>query len=210
MKLTARDLEALYDFKKIMVSTCPEIVFATEDDCHGEIEKTVASHIAELTQRQWEAVFDSRYSELFQDGTPHISWNTDRSHILSALLSKAGRERGFETLATDNWEETWRSAYVQWIRTPCGAVVKYKREEPRVWDSYSRTTYCGKVVPPEEVPPRTTHCVAILAVDGFGKAYLADQHCGTQDACEQWAVDALKRYGRDDRVFVKFMDLEKR
>jgi hypothetical protein len=202
------NIEILYDFKKIMMDTCPEILKCTESDCHGRIEEIVMNHIDELTDEQWRAVFDRRYDNLFQDGIPHISWNTDRSRILTMVLNSSIKKRdGYKTLSADNYPATWVDVNIQWIRVPSGTVIKYKHESPRVWSGSERTRYYGSVVETADVPPKATHCVAALTIDDFNKVHMVDQSCGTQDECEEWIVNISKQYG--GHVFIKMMEIDK-
>ena len=204
-----KTIENLYDFKKIMMSTMPEILRCTINDTHGKIESIIAEHIADLTDEQWRAVFDWKYSELFQDGIPHVSWNTDRSKILNAILNAESKDiKGFEELNADTWAETWVNVRVKWIRVPSGTVIKYKREDPRVWSSGSNTRYCGSIVEEKDVPRKATHCVVLLAVNGFNEAMIVDQYAGPQDECEDWLVKSVAKYGKD--IIVKFIELKKK
>lgn len=202
-------IEVLYDFKKVMMSAVPEILHCTLADTHGKIESIIAAHIADLTDEQWRAVFDWKYNELFQDGIPHMSWNTDRSTILNAILNAENKGvNGFEELNADNWAETWVNVRVKWIKVPSGTVIKYKREDPRVWSSGSNTRYYGSIVEKEDVPRKATHCVVLLAVNGFNEAMIVDQYAGPQDECEDWLVKSVAKYGKD--IIVKFIELKKK
>lgn len=201
------DLEILYDFKKVMMSTAPEILRCTLADNHGKIEQIIVEHITDITDEQWRAIFDRKYSNLFQDGMPHISWNIDRSKILCALSNAVERgSRGYERISADHWSEIWYKIRVQWIKVPCGTIIKYRREDPISWSSYSRTKYDGEVVEPDKAPKKATHCAVILAVSKFNEASIIDQYAGTQDEYEAWLVKAVSKYGNS--VFVKLISLE--
>ena len=93
-----------------------------------------------------------------------------------------------------------------YIKTPCGAVIKYTQEVPRVWDSYSYTNYYGRVMEPEKVPAKATHTVALIACNSFGVAGIVGQHSGTMGQCEEWVTEQAKRYGKD-MPSVKFIPL---
>lgn len=199
-------LENLYDFKKEMMDVIPGIVRMTLDDCHGGIEQLVTDNIDKLEERHWKAVLDSKYNELFQDGIPHVSWNTDRGRLLNTLRKNAMDKRpGYEKISTDSWSETWYCVKVMYIKTPAGAVIKYKMEEPKAV-SGSRHHYYGSVVPPEEVPEKATHTVVLLVPDAYGKVRIADQRTGTMRQCEEWLADRARDRGREMRE-VKFVRL---
>ena len=202
------ELENLYDFKKEMMDVIPDIVRMTMNDCHGELEQLVADNMDKLQERHWKAVFDSKYNELFQDGIPHVSWNTDRSKIINSLVHKAidDRSNGYRKITVDCWPETWRDVTVMYVRTPGGTVIKCKKSSPRVWDSYSRTQYYGTVVPPEEVPEAATHTVVLIGCDVYGKASVYDQFTGTMGQCEEWLAEQARRRGRE-MPEVKFIKL---
>ena len=201
-------LENLYDFKKEMMDVIPDIVRMTLDDCHGNLERLVTDSMDKLQERHWKAVFDSKYNELFQDGIPHVSWNTDRSTLLRALSSAAfdDRRRDYSKLSADAWSETWYDIRVLYIKTPCGAVIKYRMEEPRAWSSYSRYRYTGSVVPSEEVPAKATHTVVLVGCDKYGVAGIYDQFTGTMGQCEEWLSEQARRRGRE-MPEVKFIKL---
>ncbi len=201
-------IENLYDFKKEMMDVLPEICRMTVQDTHGEIEKLIIENMDKLEERHWKAVFNPQYNELFEDGIPHVSWNTDRSGVVTALMNRAkdDRFRRYKKVAMDSWPETWRDIRVMYVETPCGAVVKCQVESPRVWDSYSRTQYCGSVVPPEEVPARATHTVVLIGCDTYGKAGIYAQFTGTMGQCEEWVAEQARRRGRE-MPEVKFIPL---
>lgn len=201
-------IENLYDFKKEMMDVLPEITRMTLSDTRGKIEKLITDNMDKLEERHWKAVFDSKYNELFEDGVPHVSWNTDRSGIVSALMNRAkdNRVRGYKKVAMDSWSETWYNIRVMYVETPCGAVIKCKVESPRVWDSYSRTKYCGSVMPPEEVPAKATHTVVLIGCDIYGVASIHAQHTGTMGQCEEWVAEQARRNGRE-MPEVKFIPL---
>jgi hypothetical protein len=162
-----------------------------------------------LQERHWKAVFDSQYNELFQDGIPHVSWNTDRSKILNSLVHKAidERSRDYRKITVDSWAETWSNVTVMYVRTPGGTVIKYKKASPRVWDSRSNTRYYGTVVPPEEVPEAATHTVVLIGCDIYGKASVYDQFTGTMGQCEDWLAEQA-RCRRREMPEVKFIKLK--
>jgi hypothetical protein len=203
------ELENLYDFKKEMMDVIPDIVRMTLDDCHGNLEQLVVDNMDKLQERHWKAVFDSQYNELFQDGIPHVSWNTDRSKILNSLVHKAidERSRDYRKITVDSWTETWSNVTVMYVRTPGGTVIKYKKASPRVWDSRSNTRYYGTVVPPEEVPEAATHTVVLIGCDIYGKASVYDQFTGTMGQCEDWLAEQA-RCRRREMPEVKFIKLK--
>lgn len=202
--------ENLYDFKKEMMDVLPEICRMTVQDTHVSIEKLIIDNMDKLEERHWKAVFDPKYNGLFEDGIPHVSWNTDRSSIVTALMRRAkdDRDRGYKKVAVDSWPETWMDVRVMYVETPCGAVIKCQVESPRVWDSYSRTRYCGRVTPPEEVPAKATHTVVLIGCDAYGVAVIHAQHTGTMGQCEEWVAEQARSNG-GKMPEVKFIPLEK-
>lgn len=204
------NIENLYDFKKEMMDVIPDIVRMTLDDCRGNLEQLIVDNMDKLQERHWKAVFDSQYNELFQDGVPHVSWNTDRSKILNRLVNKAldERSRDYRKITVDHWPETWREVTVMYVRTPDGTVIKCEKASPRVWDSYSRTQYYGTVVPPEEVPEAATHTVVLIGCDVYGKASVYDQFTGTIGQCEEWLAEQARSRGREmpEVKFIKLKD----
>ncbi len=201
-------IENLYDFKKEMMDVLPEITRMTAEDTRGNIEKLILENMDKLEERHWLAVFDNKYNELFEDGIPHVSWNTDRSRIVSALMSQANdnRFRYYRKVAMDSWPETWRDVRVMYVETPRGTVIKCQIESPRVWDSYSRTQYYGYVIPPENVPARATHTVVLIGCDAYGVASIHAQHTGTMGQCEEWVAEQARRAGHE-MPEVKFIPL---
>lgn len=202
--------ENLYDFKKEMMDVIPDIVRMTLNDCHGEIEQLIVDSMDKLQERHWKAVFDSKYNELFQDGVPHVSWNTDRSKIITRLVHNAvdNRSRDYRKITVDHWAETWWDVTVMYVRTPDGTVIECKKESPRTWSSYSRTKYCGKAVPPEEVPETATHTVVLIGCDTYGKAGIYGQFTGTMGQCEEWLAEQARDRGREmpEVKFIKLKD----
>lgn len=201
-------IENLYDFKKEMMDVIPDILRMTIDDCHGKLERLVTDNMDKLQERHWKAVFDSKYDELFQDGISHVSWNTDRSTLLRALFSAVFDDcrRGYSKLSADAWNETWYDIRILYIKTPCGAVIKYRMEEPRSWSSHCRHKHIGSVVPPEEVPEKSTHTVVLIGCDKYGVAGIYGQFTGSMRQCEEWVTEQARHRGRE-MPEVKFIKL---
>ena len=201
-------IENLYDFKKEMMDMLPDITRMTLGDTRGNIEKLIIDNMDRLEERHWKAVFDSKYNELFEDGIPHVSWNTDRSKIINNLVRKAidERSRDYRKITVDCWTEPWSDVTVMYVRTPGGTVIKCEKSSPRVWDSRSDTRYYGTVVPPEEVPDVATHTVVLIGCDVYGKASVYDQFTGTMGQCEEWLAEQVRRRGRE-MPEVKFIKL---
>lgn len=196
------------DFKALFPDNLPELKDLTVNDCHGKIESVIANNMAKLTEAQWKAVFDRNFNELFQDGIPHMSWNTDRHQIICRLIEYASRNQfGFKKLCARTYDETWVEVNEMWVQVPCGTVVKCKVEEPHVWQSSSRTRYNGVVVAPEETPKKKTHIAILMACTRYCKAIIVDQFAGSQDECEDWITEQAKKHG-DRMPFVKLMKIE--
>ena len=203
-------LETLYDFKKELMDVIPGIVRMTVNDCHGGIENLIVENIELLEERHWKAVFNSKYNLLFTDGIPQVSWNTDRSKILCTLAKAVfdNHRNNFEKITVDSWDETWYHIKVMYLRTPKGTVIKYRREDPICWTSYSNTRFYGSVVQLEDVPEKATHTVVLFVCDKFGTAHISDQYTGSMSECEDWIKRKAGDYshGMPDIKIIKLED----
>ena len=110
----------------------PNIDFSDVTSGYDQVESKLVDHIKEFTTEQWQVICDSKYNDLFQTGSPHINWNTDRGMICRKLIFK---ERPCKT-----WYETWSDIRVYSIQMK-DCVLEIKVDEPRMWSSYSRTKY---------------------------------------------------------------------
>lgn len=185
----------LNEFKALFADNLPEISNLTVNDNHGKIEAFIANNAPKLTEEQWKAVLSSKYSNLFEDGVPHVSWNTDRATIIGRIMEYAmGNRFGFEKLSVKTYDETWVHVRIMWLKTPCGTVLKCKIEEPHVLSS-SRTRYYVEVIKPEDAPQKVTHIVMLISYTKYAEAHIIEQFAGSQDGCEEWLREKAKKYG---------------
>lgn len=175
-------------------SLFPNIDFSEVDSMYNQIEDLLVKHIDEFTVEQWKAICDWKYSDLFQDGIPHISWNTDRSNLCLALIRNM---RPYKT-----YDETWYEVKVYSIKTK-ECVLEVKIESPRSFSSSSRTHYYLKVT--EEFKPVPTHRAIIIAIASDTKAYITNQFAGTESECEDWVSNQL---GRRTGQYFKIMPIQ--
>jgi len=146
------------------------------------LEQVLAPHVLEFTRKQWEIILDYHYSDLFQNGSPHYSWNTDREHLYHSLYHAMKDPRPVKV-----WNETWDKCARYCVTTPTGVVIELKEEHPHIHqfgsgreDHYKITVKDG----PAEVPP--THCAVVIGYDKQEGAYLGKQFAGTFDECVDW------------------------
>jgi len=162
----------------------PNIDFSTVTSGYDQVEKLLLPHLDTFTAEQWKAVLDSKYSDLFQTGSPHYNWNTDRSYIIRKLLEK----HGLRPCAT--WNETWYSIRKYSLKLPTGVILEMKIEDPISWTSSSGTHYHIKIA--DEFIPVPTHRAVILGLGNDTRAYIANQFAGTLDECENWVAKNVK------------------
>ena len=160
----------------------PNIDFSKVNSGYNQVENLLVKHIDEFTADQWQAICDYHFNDLFQDGTPHVSWNTDRSDLCRALI----RSR----MPYKTYEETWYNVKIYSIKTN-ECVLEVKIEEPKIWSSTDRTHYYLKVT--EEFKPVPTHRAIIIAIASDTKAYITNQFAGTESECEDWVAKTLKQ-----------------
>ena len=151
---------------------------------YNKLEALLAKHVLEFTRKQWEVILDYKYSDLFQSGMPHYSWNTDREHLYKALYNAMNEPRPVKV-----WDETWVKCTKYCVTTPTGVVIEMKEEHPHLYgysncrqDRYHMIVKDG---PAELVP---THCAVTIGYDKTTGAFLNKQFTGTFDECVDWVA----------------------
>ena len=160
----------------------PDLDFSKVDSGYNQVENILLEHVQEFTAEQWQVICDSKYSDLFQDGTPHVSWNTDRGSICRKLI--------FKEHPCKTWYETWSDVRVYSIQMK-DCVLEIKVDEPRMWNSYSRTRYYLKVT--DVFTPIPTHRAVILAIGSDTRAYIKDEFAGSLNDCEEWVSKTIEK-----------------
>lgn len=153
----------------------PNIDFSDVDSGYDQVERKLLDHIKEFTPEQWQVICDYTYDNLFQNGTPHYSWNTDRASICCALIKNL--------MPYKTYSEFWYDIEHYSIQMN-GCVLEVKIEEPRSFSSSSRTKYFLKVA--EVYQPVPTHRAVILRIGSDTKVYIKDQYAGSLNECEEW------------------------
>jgi hypothetical protein len=166
------------------------IDFSDIETGYNKIEQRICSDLNfdELTEKQWHAILEHKYDDLFQNGTPHISWNTDRSSIFATI------HNCFKAYTGDSWDETWVHVTSLYYKFKSGVVLNLKREEPIVWGS-GNTRYRISIVDETNIPKVNTHTAVIMAVnDVYGKVSIVEQHTGTEDEVSDWLLQKGRKY----------------
>jgi hypothetical protein len=158
----------------------PGLDFSKVDSGYNQVESILLEHVQEFTAEQWKVICDNKYNDLFQSGSPHIDWSTDRRRICQKLIYK---ERPCKT-----WYETWSDIRVYSIEMK-DCVLEIKVDEPRMWSSYSRTKYYLKVT--DVYTPAPTHRAVIFSIGPDTRVYISDQFAGTLNECEEWVSKNL-------------------
>ena len=176
------------------------IDFSDIETGYNRIEQRICSDLNfdELTEKQWHAILDHTYDDLFQDGMPHVSWNTDRSSIFATI------NNCFKSYTGDSWDETWYHVIVLYYKFKSGVVIRLKKEEPIVWGSGSRTRCTVSIVPEDKLPKINTHTAVIFSVNKtYGKVHIVEQYTGTEDEVADWLLEKGKKYG--DKCFARII-----
>lgn len=167
--------------------------FSDIDTGYNKIEERICEQLDldKLSEEQLTAIFSYKYSDLFQNGIPHVSWNTDRSGIYYKLVKE------LKPYSSSWYEETWYTVYVSYFVTSTGVAIKAIKEEPRVWGSGS-TKHNMTVIPKDSLPSKKTHTGIILGVDPeYGKAFIRDQFSGSEDEVTDWVLQMGQKYGKN-------------
>jgi len=188
----------MVDFGKISTlldefkTNFPDIDFSSipaDWNGYGKLEHVLSEHVKEFTKEQWKVIFDYKYADLFQDGTPHYSWNTDRSGIASAAINEF---LGDNPVPTKVWDATWDSKKVYYIDAN-GTFLEVTISTPHPFCN-GRTSYSTRIV--DEMPDVPTHVAVRLAMyKRDGKVYVADQFIGTNKTCNEWIAQMSKEKG---------------
>lgn len=162
----------------------PKIDFSNVTSGYDQVEKLLLPHLDTFTVEQWKVILDWKYNNLFQVGTPHISWRDEREYIIYELINKHSLR------PCKTWHETWYDVRLYSLRLPAGVILEMKIEDPISWSGSSRTRYNIRIA--DEFIPVPTHRAVILAVASDTKAYITDQFAGTLDECENWVAENVK------------------
>lgn len=163
-------------------------------DCHGEIEKEICKHIKELSEEQWNIILGRKVNDLFQDGIPHISWNTDRSHIFREI------ERLYKPVASKTYDETWYRVTIRYYEVLPGFYLKLKFE-----DSHSISGSSHRYISVVSEVPDYTHSAAIILLNNDGSFSILDQMTGTESACKEFIVRECANYHGSKQVTFELM-----
>lgn len=167
----------------------PKIDFSNVTSGYNQVENILVKHIKEFGPDQWKAIVNSKYNDLFQDGSPHFSWNTDRHAIVWELVEDQKPCR--------TWRETWYDCRLYSVQMG-ETLLEIKIEEPRTMSG--RTHYYLRIA--EEFIPVPTHRAVVIGIGSDTRAYISDQFAGTENECENWVAENVK--GR----FFKIMKIE--
>ena len=162
----------------------PEIDFSNVTSGYDQVEKLLLPHLDTFTVEQWKVILDSRYSNLFQRGTPHISWRDERELIIYELINR----HNLRPCAT--WNETWYSVRKYSLKLPAGVILEMLIRDPISWSGGSRTHYYIEIT--DEFIPVPTHRAVIIGIDTDTRAYITNQFAGTLDECENWVAKHVK------------------
>ena len=160
--------------------------------CYDEIELEVCKHLKELDSDEWGIVLSSNFNDLFQNGIPHISWNTDRRLIARQL------ERSYEELTSTSWDETWVKCTKRWYEVLPGLIISVKWEEPHLLSGGS--TRCFVRIE-KDVPEVYTHSAAIIGLNKDGRFFIKEQISGTEGRCKEWVTKTLQDLGTTDTKY---------
>ena len=155
-------------------------------DCHGGIEKELANHIKDLTQKQWEVILSTDMDGFFQNGEWGHNWNTDRGILLQAIKNE------FEKLNSWRISATWFDIYVAEYKSPTGVYFRIISHIPR--SSPNGNSRCLiLLINKDELNPKYTHTAVILGIDNDGGCiYIKDQCTGTLAMCEKFVENNLE------------------
>ena len=159
---------------------CPNVDLSNVQTGYGVVESILLTHIDEFTEEQWEVILNRRYDYLFQKGTPHYSWRTDREDLAYEVL------RRYKPRPYSTWSETWYDCRAYSVRLKSGVILYIKVEESK---SLSGQNHIYVQVADTFVPV-PTHRAVLLRLGNDTRVYIADQFAGTLDQCENWVAKA--------------------
>lgn len=184
-----------YPEERELLQKCFPDINISELSSHNEIEQAICNHIQELTEEQWRTILGWNVKNLFQNGTPHFDWNTDRSLIFREI------ERLYKPLASGTYEETWYRVTERFYEVLPGFCLRLKHEHSRSLSGNDHRYIT--VVPKEEVPVRT-HSAAIILLDNDGAFHILDQMTGTEEACKSFIARKCANYYEKDKGYITF------
>lgn len=186
-----------YQKERELLQKCFPNINIQELSSHGEIEMEICKHLKELSEEQWKVILDRKFDNLFQDGIPHISWNTDRSYIFREI------ERLYEPLASEVYDETWYQVTERYYEVLPKFYLKLKYKNSRSLSGSShRYIYVVSEV------PAYTHSAAIICLDKDGTFHILDQMTGTEEACKSFIVRKCAEY-KNSSKYITFELVER-
>ena len=174
------------DLRDKFAAKFPTIDMSDINTGYNKIEDLLVKELRNgkiFTPEQWEAITDWHFSGLFQDGSPHSSWNTDRSAICRVLIS--GR------MPYKTYPDTWDDVSVYSIQNG-DTVLEVKVEEPRIWGQ-GRTQYHLSVA--KVYTPVPTHRAVIIKLGEDTRAHIANEFAGSEQQCENWVAAQIAKSG---------------
>lgn len=163
----------------------------------GEVEHILSEAVERLQEKHLKVIFDCKWDYMFQAGSPHYDWNTDRSRFTNALKKVSKK------LYTTTSHETWYDIYTSWYNY-CGLFFKVVDEVPRTL-SGGRCQMHTTIVEESEIPAKPTHCIAALRIRK-GELHIVKQFTGTLDYCEAMQDKLIQEYGSD--VYIRTFELK--
>jgi len=192
-------METKFEEMRDQLGKVLNIDFSDIDTGYNKIEQRICEKVDfdELTENQWREILNNNH-DLFQNGIPHISWNTDRSGIFRAI------NKNYKSYTGDSWDETWYHVIVLYYRFKSGIVIRLKKEEPISWSSGAQTRYSVSIVSEDKLPKVNTHTAVIFSVNKtYGKVNIVEQYTGTEDEVADWLLEKGKKYG--DNCFARII-----
>lgn len=141
-------------------------------------ENELCKYADKITKDQLIKTDNWRY--MFQSGTPHYSWNTDRYSLVCSILDMQHAEK----VRVKKYSETWYEVTETWYK--CDNMnIKVKVEAPRTIDGSYHHYY--SVVEDKDMPARADTGIAKMRIDrSTGQLYIVDQFQGTLGECQIW------------------------
>lgn len=160
-----------------------------------------------LTFENIKTILDHNWSYLFQDGIPHISWNTDCYYVMRAYISN---RKGVKLINSVTYDSTWRHHTVEYFSIPDNSeyVIRFETESPHLYDGHSTTRRIIRIIPITEMPEPAEWLVVAFGYDKFGsEARMTDSYKGSLDDCVAWV--AKKNLDKNHFKMINLSELDK-
>ena len=141
-----------------------------------------------LTREQWELILSSKYNDLFQSGTPHISWNTDRGEMFAKLIDQT------EAVCKRRHEGTWYTDYITYVITKTGVALKLTESVPDFFRSSARTKRKIEIIEQDQIPPKNDTVGILIKIDDYGHATIVSQKTGSFDEITDWVANKAEEF----------------